>query len=141
MMKKPLFTLIITIFLIGCYHQDQRYFKEVKSEHMGSYFALNCLSCNGSYTKFVEVDRDKEPITNDTLLVWVQHFGKGAVVEPKADSADYILSCHPHLMDQKYREKHLFPFHDNLVAVAWRKDGYVIVTAVDTSKFPEKYPF
>jgi uncharacterized protein YcfL len=148
-MKKLCFLLIVFLF-VGCSGSDkqqitQKYYKEIDTGH--SYYALNCFTCDGAFTRLVKYNKHSIPVNvePDTLVAWVQHYGEeGQTISENAYKADIIITCDPHeLNDPRLKERHVFPNHDDKVLLTWFRGNRLIVTAVqeDTSNitYPEAY--
>lgn len=130
-MKKFICLFSVFLLFLGCDTVKDgpkvTYFKEIKKDYKGSYFALKCFFCDGAYSYMVEHNERGEPVSQDTLLVWTQHFNKDATVYPQAYKSDMIIICHPADAPFKARLKTIYPFHDGKVTIEYMKHGYVAV--------------
>jgi len=134
-MKQTLLFTITTalLFLVGCHHSSLSSY--TKHEFSARYFQHLeptppfCESCPPRMVKMIETDQRGEPLTGDTLRVWMEHRGPGdKSVGVGADEADLIISCYPETLARKYRERHVLPRDTGEVWITHLRGRYLIVT-------------
>ena len=77
----------------------------------------------GNWIKAIELDAEEDPISGDTLLIWLQHYSPGASLDFRAISAPNLLTCHPEAMPEFFRKMHMFPTHKGSVLLVDLRSG------------------
>ncbi len=91
----------------------------------------------GNSVDLVEVNRRLEPITGDTLSVWVQHYAPGqegqqARLLRKSQEYDLLVHCFPKSVPDGVRTDNVLPEADSLVHVyPLTGSDYTVITGQD----------
>lgn len=91
----------------------------------------------GNSVDLVEVGPDLEPITGDTLSVWVQHYAPGqkrqqARLLRKSQEYDLLVHCFPGAVPDGVRTDNVLPAADSLVHVyPLTGSDYTVITGQD----------